>query len=56
MALNPSPQGELMTNLIAEDFKGLTEKVSRLGRGIPSGGEIEFADEEPLGSALKRRE
>ena len=56
VALNPSPQGELMTNLIAEDFKGLTEKVSRLGRGIPSGGEIEFADEETLGSALKRRE
>jgi len=56
VALNPSPQGELMTNLIAEDFKGLTGKVSRLGRGIPSGGEIEFADEETLGSALKRRE
>lgn len=56
VALNPSPQGELMTNLIAEEFKGLTEKISRLGRGIPSGGEIEFADEETLGSALKRRE
>ncbi len=56
VALNPSPQGELMTNLIAEEFKGLVGKVSRLGRGIPSGGEIEFADEETLGSALKRRE
>lgn len=56
VALNPSPQGELMTNLIAEEFKGLTGKISRLGRGIPSGGEIEFADEETLGSALKRRE
>ncbi len=56
VALNPSPQGELMTNLIAEEFKGLTGRISRLGRGIPSGGEIEFADEETLGSALKRRE
>ncbi len=56
VALNPSPQGELMTNLITEEFKGLTGKISRLGRGIPSGGEIEFADEETLGSALKRRE
>ena len=56
IALNPSPQGELMTNLITEELKGLTERVSRLGRGIPSGGEIEFADEETLGSALKRRE
>ncbi|MDP3991766.1 MAG: toprim domain-containing protein [Candidatus Colwellbacteria bacterium] len=56
VALNPSLQGELMTNLIAEEFKGLTGKISRLGRGIPSGGEIEFADEETLGSALKRRE
>lgn len=56
VALNPSPQGELMTSLIAEEFKGLASRVSRLGRGIPSGGEIEFADEETLGSALKRRE
>ncbi len=56
VALNPSPQGELMTNLITEEFKDLAVRVSRLGRGIPSGGEIEFADEETLGSALKRRE
>lgn len=56
VALNPSPQGELMTNLISEEFKELAGRVSRLGRGIPSGGEIEFADEETLGSALKRRE
>ena len=56
IALNPSPQGELMTNFITEELKGLTERVSPLGRGIPSGGEIEFADEETLGSALKRRE
>lgn len=56
VALNPSPQGELMAGLITEEFKGLTARVSRLGRGIPSGGEIEFADEETLGSALKRRE
>lgn len=56
VALNPSPQGELMTSIIAEELKGLTGKISRLGRGIPSGGEIEFADEETLGSALKRRE
>ena len=56
VALNPSPQGELMTNLITEELKNLAGKISRLGRGIPSGGEIEFADEETLGSALKRRE
>ncbi len=56
IALNPSPQGELMTNLITGEFKELALRISRLGRGIPSGGEIEFADEETLGSALKRRE
>jgi len=26
-----------------------------LGRGIPTGGEIEFADEETLGQAIERR-
>ncbi len=56
IAMNPTPQGDLMADLIKEEFKGLASKITRLGRGIPSGGEIEFADEETLGSALKRRE
>ncbi|MBI2011021.1 MAG: recombination protein RecR [Candidatus Colwellbacteria bacterium] len=55
IALNPNPQSDLIASLIKEELKNLALKTTRLGRGIPSGGEIEFADEETLGSALERR-
>jgi len=41
--------------IIAKELEGFSKKISRLGRGIPTGGEIEFADEETLASALERR-
>jgi len=55
IALNPNTQGDFVATQIAKELEGTAEKVSRLGVGIPSGGEIEFADEETLGSALDRR-
>jgi recombination protein RecR len=47
--------GDFTAELIKKEFAGLAEKITRLGRGIPTGGEIEFADEETLKSALERR-
>ena len=55
IALNPNATGDYVAQVIAEDFKNLAERITRLGRGIPTGGEIEFADEETLNQALKRR-
>lgn len=55
IAVNPNTFGDIVAGLIREEFKGLTEKITRLGRGIPTGGEIEFADEETLKQALERR-
>ncbi len=55
VALNPNTQGDFIATQIIKELKDSTEKISRLGVGIPSGGEIEFADEETLGSALERR-
>ncbi|MDP3975049.1 MAG: toprim domain-containing protein [Candidatus Jorgensenbacteria bacterium] len=55
LALNPTTFGDFAAGLIMQEFKNKTTKISRLGRGIPTGGEIEFADEETLGSALDRR-
>ena len=37
---------------IVEEY---AQKITRLGRGIPTGGEIEFADEETLGQAIDKR-
>jgi recombination protein RecR len=47
--------GDFATSLIREQFAPLANKITRLGRGIPTGGEIEFADEETLRAALERR-
>ena len=35
--------------------QGRTIKITRLARGLPVGGELEYADEETLGSALEGR-
>lgn len=56
IALNPTTYGDLNTSLIEKELKNSTQKISRLGRGIPTGGEIEFADEETLAHSLQRRE
>ena len=55
IALNPNPQGDFIATQISKEIGSLAHKVTRLGVGIPSGGEIEFADESTLGSALDKR-
>lgn len=55
LALNPTSVGDFHASLLTKELAPLTKKISRLGRGLPTGGEIEFADDETLGSALERR-
>ena len=54
-AFNPTALGDLQTFLLIKELAPFAKKNSRLGRGLPTGGEIEFADDETLGSALERR-
>jgi recombination protein RecR len=57
VALNPTPEGKttsvLIENIIKEKNQNL--KITHLARGIPVGGELEYADEETLESALEGR-
>jgi len=55
VALNPNALGDFIYETVKAEFKDLAERITRLGRGIPTGGEIEFADEETLTSSLERR-
>jgi recombination protein RecR len=55
LAFNPSSLGDFQASILMKELAPFTEKISRLGRGLPTGGEIEFADDETLGSALERR-
>ena len=55
LAINPTTFGDMAATMLANELKEYALKISRLGRGIPTGGEIEFADEQPLASALENR-
>lgn len=56
IALSPTTVGDVNASVIAQMLSGYAQKITRLGRGIPTGGEIEFADEETLQNALKNRQ
>jgi recombination protein RecR len=58
LALNPTAEGEATTLYLERLIKNLPVfkgRVTRLGRGLPLGGELEYADEETLSSALESR-
>ncbi len=55
LGFNLTSVGDFHSSLLEKELKPLAKKISRLGRGLPTGGEIEFADDETLGSALERR-
>ena len=55
LAFNPTTLGDFHASLLTKELQTFTKKISRLGRGLPTGGEIEFADDETLGSALEGR-
>lgn len=56
IAFNPGTYGDLNTSLISKEFSNYANKITKLGRGIPVGGEIEFSDIDTLSSSIKRRE
>ncbi len=53
--VNPTSVGDFHASILNKELAGLAKKTSRLGRGLPTGGEIEFADDETLGASLDRR-
>jgi len=55
LAMNPDVEGEATTIYLANLLKPLGVKVTRIARGIPVGGDLEFADEATLVRALEGR-
>lgn len=57
VALNPTSEGRATSMFIEREIKDLLKntKITHLARGIPVGGELEYADEETLESALEGR-
>ena len=55
LATSASIEGETTSHYIADSLKGIKVKISRLAKGVPVGGEIEFLDDGTLFSAFKNR-
>ena len=57
LATNPDMEGEATAMYIKEKIKNQTPKIkiTRIGRGLPTGGDLEYADEMTLTKALEGR-
>lgn len=55
LALNPTMEGEATALFIKDKLKGRGLSVSRLGVGLPIGGDMQYADATTLSKALEGR-
>jgi recombination protein RecR len=55
LATNPNLEGEATAMYIAQLLAGTSTRVTRLARGLPMGGDLEYADEITVSRALEGR-
>ncbi len=55
LATNPNVEGEATAIYLAKLLKSLVPRVTRIARGLPVGGDLEYADEVTLSKALEGR-
>jgi recombination protein RecR len=55
LATNPSTEGEATATYLTSLLKGRGARITRIARGLPAGGSLEFADKTTLASALENR-
>jgi recombination protein RecR len=55
LATSASIEGETTSHYISDSLKNTNVKITRLAKGVPVGGEIEFLDDGTLFSAFKNR-
>jgi len=55
LATNPNTEGEATAIYIAKLIKPLGIKVTRIARGLPAGGDLEYADQVTLANAIEGR-
>jgi recombination protein RecR len=55
LALNPDTEGETTSLYLAKLMKPLGINITRIARGLPIGGDLEFADEATIGRAILNR-
>jgi recombination protein RecR len=55
LATNPTLEGEATAMYLKQLLHGRTVRLTRLARGLPSGGDLEYADSRTLAQALEGR-
>jgi recombination protein RecR len=55
LALNADTEGETTALYLARLLKPIVNKITRIARGLPIGGDLEFADEATIGRAMLNR-
>lgn len=55
LAMNPNTEGEATAYLLLKDLAPLGVRVTRPARGLPTGGDLEWADPDTLSSAFEGR-
>jgi recombination protein RecR len=55
LATSATVDGEATAHFLARRYQASNIKVSRIARGVPEGGELEYLDEYTLGRALAQR-
>jgi recombination protein RecR len=55
LATNPSVEGEATAIYLAKLLRPLVPRITRIARGLPVGGDLEYADEVTLSKALEGR-
>ena len=55
LATNPNTEGEATAIYLAKLIKPLGIKVTRIARGLPAGGDLEYADQVTLANAIEGR-
>lgn len=56
LATNPTSEGDYTTAYLVQRLKPLGVHITRLGRGLPVGGDLEYADAITLSRALESRQ
>jgi recombination protein RecR len=56
LATNPSMEGEVTATYIQQMLAGMNVRVTRLARGLPVGGDLEYIDGVTLAHALSERQ
>jgi len=55
LATNPNVEGDTTAQYLTQLIRPLSLRVSRIARGLPMGGDLEYADEVTLAQAMENR-